>query len=199
MLASLGRPPSLPFRPGHRPPALPRPRRLSGAALPPQLRESRWGVHSRLLGEQGSWQVSGSRWAWISMRLHHFGGKKTTVPEEVLLVCSSLSFHLPSSLFPRLSSPPAPRAEATPEAGAGVCRFRNSDHSLPGVGGGLGGAGCFRMLLRRSGLAYCLAFTPPSFSSLISTPAHLPPPHPPKKRRGERKKKAPAHTLSNSF
>lgn len=55
---------------------------------------SRWGVGSRLHLGQGGWRVSGCQWAWISMRL-----------QEVLPVCSSLSFHLPSPLLPR--PPPA--------------------------------------------------------------------------------------------
>lgn len=47
--------------------------------------------------------------------------KKATVPKEVLLVCSSLSFHLPSPLFPcphALPLPPAPLEEATLRPGS---------------------------------------------------------------------------------
>lgn len=110
MVASLCGCPSFPFRLGHRPPGklcrgagwaerAPGPRQLPGAPLPRSCGESRWGVGSRLHFEQRSCQVSRSWWAWIFVRLHHFGGKKATVPEEVLIVCSSLY-----SIFPPLSS-----------------------------------------------------------------------------------------------
>ena len=78
---------------------VPGPRQLEGAVLLRSCQGSRWGVGSRLHFEQGSCQVSRSRWAWIFVLLHHFGGKEATVPEEVSRACSSLC-----SIFPPLSS-----------------------------------------------------------------------------------------------
>lgn len=96
--------PSFPFPLGRHPPGSPcgaparrgwaRSRGLATSRAPHSAAAgSRWGVGSRLHLEQGGWRVSGCQWAWICMRL-----------QEVLPVCSSLSFHLPSPLLPRLSS-----------------------------------------------------------------------------------------------
>ena len=114
-------------------------------------------------------------------------GKETTVPEEIGPARPSITVWLPSHLLPRLLSLPAPsrRPRSTRRRGpASACFEVATTASLPGVGR-KGGADCFRMLIRRSGLAYCLAFSPPFFSSLISTPRQK------KKKKKKKKKRTP--------
>lgn len=117
--------------------------------------------------------------------------KKDTVPKESLLVYSSLSFHLPSSLFPCPHPLPPPSCTSggghPPSGQRGPASACFKIATVPGIGGRVGGAACFRMLIRRSSLAYCLAFSP--FSSLISSPTY--PPRRKIRRRGGEKEKSP--------
>ena len=158
------------------PPASPSPRRRGSRGV------GRCGLRSCLRWEQGRWNVSRPQWVWIFTRPHHFGGKKRPLSprrsgqSDYLLVC------LPSHRLPSSAPFPRPVGDHAPPGGGGrrllVLKSRPQPAYL--ALGRKGGAGCFRMLIRRSGLVYCLAFSPPFFSSLISTP------RPKKKKRTKR-------------